>query len=810
LIDLGRAIEQLRSAFGGALPSHDLSDLFIQTLGWEPPKGLNTADHLNQRCVPIAMSEGVVVWQISLTAKTRFVSALRYQIYTALQQDSLQQGLQSPPLVIFLSADNRRSLWCQSMEESALYVVGSPTTLWQYRLQRLARSAKEWMFPTVRSNGGEAFTELVEGLCSGTRGIDSIAHRRVYSVLTLQRLMFIQQVQQKGWLAGDTWYLQMRFGDAVQKGEHLFFSTCLQPLYRCLSLPEVERPLALQTAIGTVPFLGQLFHTHWLEEKYDSIVVEDSALEAVLGWLSEQANTDTLNPWMAGDGGYWLAQYWVSRREAGAGAVCTPKQAREICDRTLDQLILRRLAPFPPFASSSPQDKTLNDLLFTADSRVCRHLIQEILPTLRILDPCCGSGQLLVAFHQRLTDIFSILTGCIQQTQDAQLKIWHSALVKSNETAVHDPSVDDRSDVILKNIQERVLKNNLYGVAESGEVAASARSQLLLHLVATAENAAAIEPLMDLEFNVMSGNALVGFITVDEERFDQVNKAGADSVLQGNLLQPLAADSYQTILSEKNIALEHYQSRSQLLAKAHSIPPYARAALLREEILTLDSKAQHKLDNLLLSHMSQQLGMRYRETHLIDKPRRRPLMLSDVEQFSPFHWGYHFNATTRRDGFDVVVCVPNSGVLKPTVAEFVHQHEDLAVQKGLSEVTLKTSKRSLREGDAVVAKTWLDYQDQYACLNDFLTRSEFYLHQSAVEQESSKRESFAWEKLLLERCFSLMKSDGFGAVLVAESQLQQDGISVALNLLGEQVQDVERVEVEGGNWSAGVVTWRKR
>ena len=46
-----------------------------------------------------------------------------------------------------------------------------------------------------------------------------MTQRRSYSVLTLQRLMFIQQIQQKGWLAGDTWYLQMRFEAALQKGK---------------------------------------------------------------------------------------------------------------------------------------------------------------------------------------------------------------------------------------------------------------------------------------------------------------------------------------------------------------------------------------------------------------------------------------------------------------------------------------------------------------------------------------------------------------------------------------------------------------
>ncbi len=809
-IDFDLAVEQLRS--------HQLSELFTQTLGWRLPQGIADTRQLNQRCLPVAERDGVVVWQVPLTAKTQFTPNLRYQIYTALQIDS-----QPCPLVIFLMPGGQRSLWCQSACESALYAAEAPIALWLYRLRRFSQGPRG-LFPTVAiDSNDQAAANLIKGLCEGTSGIDSTAARHAYSVLTLQRLILIQQIQQKGWLAGDTWYLQMRFGETLQTGKNLFFSSCLQPLYRSFSLPRLERPVALQEKIGDVPFLGQLFHTHWVEEKYESIEIADEAFEAVLGWLSEQTSANTLDPWMSGASGYWLARYWQHQKSRDRKAVCSPDIARRICDRTLDQWLLNRLDIFARSSAYSQKNKkhrvditreqilpdsvqrgqaqTLNDFLFTADLQVCRRLIQEILPDLRILDPNCGSGQLLVAFHQRLTDIFSILTGYIQQTQDAQLKIWRSALSKPDEVTNYKKSSDSSAAVILKNLQERVLKKNLYGVAESAEVAVSAHFQLLLHLVATARSAELIEPLIDLEFNVTAGNALVGFVTVDEERFDQVNKAGADSVLQGNLLQPLAADSYQVILSEKDIALEHYQSRSQLLAESHSVPSYARAALLREEILTLDSRAQHKLDNLLLSHMSQQLGMRYRETQMTDRPRRRPLRLSDVEHLSPFHWGYYFSSVVKKGGFDVVACMPRWGLFKPTGAEFLRQFEDLAEREGVSEKNFKTSKSAVTKGNATVAAAWFGYQDQYACIADYFSRSELYVYQDVVG-----RGLFVWERLFVERCFNLLASGGIGAAVVTPELLTDEQAQVLLELLDKQAQGVEVVSDEAG---IAVVVWRK-
>lgn len=839
-IDFGVACEQLRS--------HQFSGLFTRSLAWSVPRAsLQRTAYSNQPCLPIAERNLVVVWQVSLTPDTPLTPTLRHQIYTdllkksavAVGADDTEELSRALPLVIFTTADKRRSLWCQSLTESALYVAGQPTALWMYRLRRFAKNS-QGLFSTVvhevaHETAHEAAHEvtreeslydkrlyvLADELYQGIEGIESAADRRLYGVLTLQRLFFLQQLQQKGWLNGDTWYLQTRFGAALQQGDNLFFAQCLRSLYRSLSLPSLERPLALQSAIGTVPFLGQLFDTHPLEEKYPLLKIRDQAFENLLGWLSEQMSSDRLNPWMAGEFSCWLERYW--RRQAGIEPVDVgrPALAREMCDRTLDSWLLDRLgiaatSTSTPASTSEPTlslpKQTLNDVLFNANALVCRRLVQEILPELKILDPYCSSGTLLAAFYRRLTDIFSILTGYIQQNKDAQLQIWRSALlvhknpdqrdsehgnlehINLEQTRETKVARIDSDDATLQNIQERILKKNLFGVAHSAESAESAHFLLLSHLVATAPSVVDIEPLIGLEFSVMSGNALIGFISVDEERFEQVNRSDGSSVLQGNLLQPLAADSYQTIVGEKNIALEHYRSRSQLLAKSHTVPPYARASLLREEILTLDSKAQHELDTLLLNHMSQQLGIRYRKTQLANKPQRRLLTLFDVEVLNPFHWGYRFNTLVKRGGFDIVACCPPWGGVKPTVAEFIYQHQDLAERKGVSEKTLKTSKRSLSQADPVVAEAWLAYQDQYAYAMDYFYRSELYTHQNPIADGKPVRNQLLREKLFVEQCFNLLNHEGVAAVLVSEKMLQDTKSERLLQLLRED-NDCMRVSL---------------
>ncbi len=838
-MDLALAREQLRS--------HSLKALFTQTLGWQalndsPVAHFKAIQRFQQRCVPVAYRDRVIVWQVLLTDDVQLNSAMSEQIYRAIAQaseqveTSLTENIKEP-LVIFIDAAKTRSLWCQSSQESALYVVGQPVALWEFRLRRLAQSA-QGLFPTLSANQAaaqyETFERLLNGLYNGISGISNSADRQRYAVLTLQRLIFAQSLQQKGWLNGDRWYLQTRFGEVLQQGNALFFKTCLQPLYQSFLLPEIERPPALKQSIGKMPFLSYFFGLHPLEQRYQNIEITDQPFEEILGWLSEQTNADGLNPWMSAVLSFSLKRYWAQQAFFSEIKDNLEMQVRMSGDspkerlgqRTIDSLLLSRIDPIDNLApnakntvhtnaESSQSDafshSALNSRLFNATPAICRRLIQEVLPALRILDPACGSGHILAAMNQRLLEIFSILTGYLQQTQDTQLKIWQLDLAAPADMA---PSAIEQAEktqaetadhTLLLNLQKRILKDNLYGVDISAGAVETAHFQLLLHLVAIAQQPSDIEPLIDLSFNIMTGNSLIGLITVDEERFDQVgseptNSAGTLNILQGNLLQPLAADGYQTILAEKNLALEHYKSRNQLLAQASHIPDYARASLLRAEIAQLDTKAQNKLNALLLSHMSQQLSIQYKAMQLTDKPERRLLTLEDIDILQPFHWGYHFNRIIQRGGFDGVVCAPPWGAFKPTTEEFFQRFQDLAQSKGMSAKTLKTSKQALAKGDPEVAQAWLFYQEQYAYVADYFYRSEQYAHQNPTVNGKYVRNQLSQERLFVEQCFNLLAPNGIAIVALPSPLSAEPKAETLLGYLkknaqcGEQLYEVECVQ----------------
>jgi hypothetical protein len=838
-VDLTLAKEQLRS--------HSLKTLFTQTLGWQslnqlpvdsPAIHVKAFQRFQQRCAPIAYRDRVIVWQVLLTHETQLSPAMSMQIYQAIAEVSQHVSEQSPeqtelplktPLVILIDAAKTRSLWCQSPRESALYMAGQPITLWEWRLKRLAQGT-QGLFPRLSADHAasqyKTFEHLLNGLCNGISGISNRTDRQRYAVLTLQRLIFVQIVQQKGWLNGDQWYLQTRFGEVLQQGKAPFFKSCLQPLYQSLALPEIERPLALKQDVGRTPFLGYFFGFHPLEQRYQAIDISDQPFEEILGWLSEQSSTDDLNPWMSATLSFVLERYWAQQARFSEGDGDPIELLSSLLgNHTIDSLLLSRIEPVgnlePDAKSDLFRGSRLNSELFNATPNLCRRLIEEILPTLRILDPACGSGHILAAMNQRLLEIFSILAGCLSQTQDTQLIIWQlDRSVPTTDIAADmaPPTIEQAEKIqtetanqlLLLNLQKRILKDNLYGVDISAGAVETAQFQLLLHVVAIplegsaiAQQPSDIEPLIDLSFNIMTGNSLIGLITVDEESFDQVgiepaNSAGVLNILQGNLLQPLAAEGYQTILAEKNLALEHYKSRNQLLAQASHIPDYARASLLRAEIAQLDARAQNKLNALLLSQMSQQLGIQYKAMQLTDKPERRLLTLEDIDILQPFHWGYHFNRIIQRGGFDAVVCSPPWGAFKPTAEEFFQRFQDLAQSKDMSAKTLKTSKQALAKGDPEVAQAWLFYQEQYAYVADYFYRSEQYVHQNPIVNGKYVRNQLTQERLFVEQCFNLLVANGIAVLALPANFVTEPKAETLLNYLklNAQALDIQALDIQ--------------
>ncbi len=97
-------------------------------------------------------------------------------------------------------------------------------------------------------------------------------------------------------------------------------------------------------------------------------------------------------------------------------------------------------------------------------------------------------------------------------------------------------------------IKKRIISDNLYGVDIMPEAVEIAKLRLFLALVSAAQNVSDLEPLPNIDFNIMAGNSLIGLLRVDDAEYE-------GSRAQLNLFHK----TYRQVLDEKNRLISIYR-----------------------------------------------------------------------------------------------------------------------------------------------------------------------------------------------------------------------------------------------------------
>ena len=716
------------------------------------------------------------------------------------------------PLLIFVNPPRTHSLWVWAKQTQGcfglhrqIYIKGQPDELFLGNLKRLQINPdnppenptpenptpkltldqcfrpNDWVNRTTQQFYSEYETHH-QNLIAQIKGITDETDRQWYASALLIRLIFVYLLQRHGFLDnGDEWYLQNKLGQSQYRGLDRFFPDFLQILFRQgFALPEIERPAPVRELIGNVKYInGGLFQPHPIEQRYAQITLPDQPFEQIFEWfgdytwyLSEEPSgcSNEINLGVLTQ----VFERYINAKTAGA--YHTPLEIVEyLCDRTVKPFILKRLNALSPTTFEN-----LEDGLLQLDASSCRQLLDEILPELSLLDPACGSGRFLQMALKQLMEIYSVVAGILQLSEE--------------EPSSEDLTQPQTNSVFSsQSIKKCIITDNLYGVDQLAEATEIAKLQLFLALVASAQTTADLEPLPSIDFNIMTGNALMGLIRVDEEGFDQIkpkhkhkrHRSNPEiTALQGNLLQPLAAESYRTIVAEKNISIEHYKTQAYLLAEVEGIPQYAQAELLRDHIDELNQKAQSKLNQLLLDEFSQKLGIQCRQAQPIGKAIKRLLNIEDIEALKPFHWGYHFHSIIqKKGGFDIIFTNPPWDVLKPHLKEFIRQYGDRLKPKGLNPQSWKTSIKNLIQQDTEAAEFWLSYKSQFSYIKDYYRTAEHYSHQYAIAAGKKIQTPLRLDRLFLERCFTLLRPDGFCGLMLPLESLTNSNAQPLRNML---------------------------
>lgn len=354
-------------------------------------------------------------------------------------------------------------------------------------------------------------------------GIELDADRNLYASVLLNRLMFVYFLQRKGFLdCGNQSYLQDKFKESQSRGENQFYARFLKHLFfEAFAKPAPKRNAAIMEEVGEIKYWnGGLFLQHKIEEKYPEIQIADLAFEQILdlfyrySWNLDDTpggKDDEINPDVLG----YIFEKYINQKAFGAYYTC-PEITEYLCQKTINQLIVDRVnaevasLPVIPGKKSTPRRfSEMNELLIKLDSNLCELLLDKILPSLSILDPACGSGAFLVAAMKTLIHVYGSVTGAIEFKGTPQLKEKLSEIKKSHASLEYF-------------IKKRIITDNLYGVDIMEEATEIAKLRLFLALVASAQSVAELEPLPNIDFNIMAGNSLIGLIRVDAEKFDQV------------------------------------------------------------------------------------------------------------------------------------------------------------------------------------------------------------------------------------------------------------------------------------------------
>jgi len=280
----------------------------------------------------------------------------------------------------------------------------------------------------------------------------------------------------------------------------------------------------------------------------------------------------------------------------------------------------------------------------TSNDVVVNHLFFNVLQTLKICDNTCGSGSFLIAAGEVLLDLYKRVFRVLEESS-AEKKD-----VKALLDEVHLSSSKDY--YIVKNI----ITNNLYGVDIAEGAIEIAKLRFWLWLISQVKKGEPrIEPLPNLDFNLMTGNSLIGFIQPEEIEIGE-----------GTFLEPVTSKGQARLIEKtRQLGFVTGQSLTQIMKEIGQLKKQFKLEYseekrkrLRKEIETKSNPLREKLNEKLLDRLERD---------------GREISGSDLAKLKPFHWGFEFYEIFDLDkpkeerGFSIIVGNP------PYVKEYTNR-----------------------------------------------------------------------------------------------------------------------------------------
>lgn len=752
------------------LQKFDFQRLFIEELGWSKPADPKRrpwnakGQALSGR--EIAGLGGVVVLELTADNGTIPEAKARLDVHREVAK------VYHEHVLIFVDRDRTQSVlsWAKR-EDSKLaprshsYFKGQPGDLFLSKLSALVVDLADLSLQNdvavvaVASRLREAldvervtkrfyneFQEQHELFLERIEGIETERDRRWYASVLLNRMMFVYFLQKKGFLdGGDQSYLRRKLDASRKEGPDLYYRGFLKLLFfEGFARPVAERSPEARRLLGEICYLdGGLFLQHRIETDHLDLQIPDEAFASILDLFEKYSwnlndtpggQDDEINPDVLG----YIFEKYINQKEFGA-YYTRPEITRYLCEKTIYALILDRVNE--DAGKGDRRFESIEELLLRLDARLCRKLFKEVLPSLSILDPACGSGAFLVAALKTLLDVYSAVVGKIDFVNDRGLR---EDLKKAK--AEH-PSLQYW-------VKKRIVTDNLFGVDIMEEATEIAKLRLFLTLVASATSVEELEPLPNIDFNILSGNSLIGLLHIEDEDFERRHAGGQMSLLRR---------TFRQVLHEKNRLIEAYR---------HFSGSARRLGEVRDDIDREKGEAIATLNEILLDEFK---GIRFeqatwdRQKNEPGKPVRRPVSFKDVKALRPLHWGYEFDEILgKQGGFDVILTNPPWEVFKPQAKEFFAEHSEIVTKNIMTIKEFEKEQAKLLK-NREVREVWLAYLSRFPHVSRYYRTSPQYSNQISVVEGKKAGTDVNLYKLFVERCFRLLRLGGRCGILVPTS-----------------------------------------
>ena len=761
------------------LAAFDLKNLFVDGLGWNLPKGLQTIPVTLEGEVfhaqPVAQLGGVVVFTVTASQAGIPDADRRKAIYREIAQHYHEN------LLIFLdrSQNPTQSLWYwvkreggKSYPREHLYVVGQSGDLILSKIRamfvdlsdlnangdiavaeatRRVRQALD--VEAVTKKFYVAFQEQHLAFLQLIGGIGDERDRRWYASVLLNRLMFIYFLQRKGFLNDNReagLYLQKQLAASQGRGPDRYYREFLQALFfEGFAKPAAARDPQATLLVGNIPYLnGGLFLPHPIEIRWKAITIPDSAFVNLLGlfehfsWNLDDTpggRDNELNPNVLG----YIFEKYINQKAFGA-YYTRPEITEYLCEQTIHKLILQAVNT-PPGTPAAPGIRiyafdSVADLLLHLDVPLCRLLKEQVLPQLRLLDPACGSGAFLVAAMKTLVDVYASVIGHIDALNAPDLKAWINGIRQAHPNPYYY-------------IKNRIITQNLFGVDWMEEATEIAKLRLFLALVASAQTVGELEPLPNIDFNILAGDSLIGLLRVEPQQIAAQGGPQQQSTMFQNL--------YTQQLAEKNRLLAAYRDAASYTSDLQA---------LRDSIQQHRDAAWATLDGILLNEFGK-LGIRYEEatwdtSKSAEGPvRKRPLTEADIQALRPFHWGYEFDEVLTAGGFDAIITNPPWDILKPNAKEFFAEHSTLISKKKMRIEEFESAQAKLLT-DPEIRAAWLAYESRFPYVSAYFRSAAGYANQISLVNGKKAGTDINLYKLFVEQCYNLLRPGGQCGIVI--------------------------------------------